>query len=72
MLSITCCHSPLLLLIFYSIKSQEKKEKKFKIQENIHEEILEDYSSWWWKTKTTSGKVEGSKCIRLTKLAAQF
>jgi len=52
-----------------SRKERKKIEKKFKMQENIHEEILEDYSSWWCKTKTTSGKVEGSKCIRLTKLA---
>jgi len=28
-------------------KRKEKKEKKIKIQEDIHEESLEDCSSWW-------------------------
>jgi len=59
----------MLLLTFDPIKNQEKNRKKSKLQEDIHEESLEDYPSWWWRTKMTSGKVEGPKCIRLTKLA---
>jgi hypothetical protein len=40
-----------LLLTFDPITNQEKKiknrKRKFKIQEDIHEEILEDYPIWW-------------------------
>jgi len=28
-------------------RKEKKKGKKIKIQEDIHEESLEDYSSWW-------------------------
>jgi hypothetical protein len=35
------------------------KKKNTKIQEDIHKESLEDYSSWWLRTKMTSGKVGG-------------
>jgi len=40
--------------------------------EDIHEESLENYPSWWWKIKMTSGKVGGLKCITLAKLATYF
>jgi hypothetical protein len=47
-------------------------KKKSKIQEDIHEESLEDCSSWRWKTKITSGKVGWQACIKLAKLTTQF
>jgi hypothetical protein len=38
----------MLLLTFEPIKNQEKIEKKkSKLQEDIHEESIEDYPSWW-------------------------
>jgi hypothetical protein len=37
----------MLLLNFDPIKNQEKNRKKSKLQEDIHEESLEDYPSWW-------------------------
>jgi hypothetical protein len=63
----------LLLSIFDPTKKSRKKEKKnLKIQEDTHDESLEDCPSWWWRTKMTSEKVEGPECTRLTKLAIQF
>jgi hypothetical protein len=52
-----------LLPIFYPIKNQEKKKeknrkRKSKLQEDIHEESLEDCPSWCLKTKMTSEKLE--------------
>jgi len=44
------------------------KKKIEKIQEDTHEESLEDCPSWCWRTKLTSKKVGGLECIRLTKL----
>jgi hypothetical protein len=57
-------------------KSRKEKRKnikrKFKIQEDIHEEGLEDCPSWWWMTKITSEKIGRPKCIKLEKLTIQF
>ena len=57
------------------MKNQEKKEKnikKSKIHKDMHEESLEDFPSWWWRTKMTFEKVGGPKCIKLEKFATQF
>jgi hypothetical protein len=63
-----------LLLTFDLTKISRKKKRqiKYKIQKDIHEESLKDCPSWWWNTKKTSGKVGGPTCIRLVKLTTQF
>jgi len=61
----------MLLLIFYPIKNQEKKKEKYrkrksKLEDDIHEESLEDWPSWCLK-KITSEKAGEQTYIRLVK-----
>jgi len=51
---------------------RKNRKRKSKIQEDIQEKSLEDCPRWWWRTKMTSEKVGGLKCIRLVKLTTQF
>jgi hypothetical protein len=44
-------------------------KRKSKIQDDIQKEILEDYPSWWWRTKMTSEKVGGSRMYKFGKIS---